>query len=141
MSLRRFAALVSASLYMAGHGIAANADPVIEGTTLHSIGMRWVVNPRVEGGKVTVAYRAAGAEWRNAAPLFAVEPDAHKPEKGKGSVEVPDGAQLFAGSLLLLEPGKDYEVKLTARNPDGSAGRESVLKARTKTEPVAPADA
>lgn len=140
MRMRRFAALMSASLVVASHGILAEADPVIEGATLHSIGMRWVMNPRVEGGKVDVAYRVAGTEWRNAAPLFAVEPGAQKPAEGKGSAEVADGAQLFAGSLLLLEPGKDYEVKLTARNADGNVARESVLKARTKTEPVAPAD-
>ena len=141
MTVRRFAALLGASLIVAGCGCAADVtDPVLEGASLHSIGMRWVLSPASEGAKIEVAYRGAGGDWRNAAPLFAVEPGAHKPAKGKGSVEVPDGAKLFAGSLLLLEPGKDYEVKLIAKNADGGVLKESVLKARTKTEPVAPKD-
>jgi hypothetical protein len=140
------AALAGVSLCLATRAfsapeIAAVLEPVIETPTLHSIGLRWVVSPAEEGARIDVAYRMMGAEWRQAAPLFRVEPGAHKPAKGPGSVQVPEGAQLYAGSLLLLEPAKDYEVKLALRHADGSAGAESVLKARTRGEPLAPADA
>ena len=43
---------------------------------------------------------------------------------------------LFAGSILDLEPGTEYEVKLTLKDPDGG-NAEKILTAKTRSEPVA----
>src|SRR5215207_1639090 len=145
MTWRRLVALVQAALWMSGAadgaspGIGASA-PVLEGTTLHSIGMRWVLDAgESEGAKIEVSFRAGDEAWRPAAPLFQVEKGAHKPAKGTSSVDVPDGAQLYAGSLLLLKPGTAYEVKLTLRSAEGVIVRAPMLKATTRNEPAAPA--
>lgn len=61
-------------------------------------------------------------------------------EQGRSSINLPSGASLFAGSVLLLRPGAEYEVRLVLADPDGG-NREAVLKARTRTEPSAPPDA
>jgi hypothetical protein len=52
---------------------------------------------------------------------------------------VPDGATLFAGSVVDLEPGTAYELRLTLDR----GGRKTIrtLTARTRAEPVVAADA
>lgn len=113
----------------------------MEAPTLHSLGMHWVVaDDEAHEAEVRVAWRKPNGEWKDGAPLFRVEKNANKPEKGEGSVDVPANATLFAGSVLWLEPGTEYEVKLNLTLPGGEP-REKVLKARTLTEPTAPKDA
>ena len=46
---------------------------------------------------------------------------------------VPDG---FAGSILNLRPGTEYECRFELRDPDGATGQTSQLvRVRTRTEP------
>ena len=52
-------------------------------------------------------------------PLLRVEKGAQKPEKGPGSVEVPADARLYAGSVLLLDPDTEYELKLNLKDEAG----------------------
>lgn len=116
-------------------------EPVLGAPTLHSLGVHWVIGgDENQNAEVRVAWRSAGGEWKDALPLLRVEQDAHKPEKGRGSVDVPDGARLYAGSVLMLAPDADYELKLSVVDPDGSS-RESLLKARTLGEPSPSKDA
>lgn len=116
------------------------SDPVLESPTLHSLGLHWIVEgDENQNAVIALAWRANGGSWHDGAPLWRVDKGAHKTPKGN-SVEVPDGSWLFAGSVVLLEPGTDYELKLSLVDPDGG-GREVILKARTASEPVAPADA
>ena len=68
------------------------------------------------------------------APLFRVERRAHLAEKYGSRLEVPDDGWLFAGSVLLLEPGTAYELRLTLKDPDGGSATRS-LKSRTRSEP------
>src|SRR5688572_7641574 len=109
-------------------------EPALDPPTLHCLGAAWVVRGDDDrDARVSVFVRKAGAaEWREGPPLFRVE-------RGAARVPAPDGAWLFAGSVVDLEPGTDYELKLALADPDGGAA-EKILKARTISEPVAPAD-
>ena len=53
---------------------------------------------------------------------------------------MPPDAWLFAGSVVLLQPDTEYELKLSLSDPDGGAA-ERLLRARTLAEPVAGAGA
>ena len=65
-------------------------------------------------------------------------------ERFGSQLKVPDDGWLFAGSVLLLETGTSYELRLTLSDPDGKgAGAKvsRVLKAQTRSEPRVPASA
>jgi hypothetical protein len=115
------------------HAAVPQGDPALEPPTLRSLGVTWVVKGDDNGNaKVDVEYRKAGAAaWKKGAPLFRVEKEFRK--------DVPDG-WMFAGSLVLLEPGTAYEIKLKLSDPDGGSA-EKTLKASTLAEPELPAAA
>ena len=116
--------------------------PVMEAPTLHSFGVHWVVGGDQNGNAVIrLDWREAGAgNWVAGMPIWRVEKGRQLNEQGRSSINLPSGASLFAGSVLLLRPGAEYEVRLVLADPDGG-NREAVLKARTRTEPSAPPDA
>src|SRR4051812_12262351 len=118
-------------------------EPALELPTLHSLGVYWVVKgDDNENATVTMEYipRKPGikAAWQKAPNLWRVEKGRHKNEKGKSSVDVPEGAWLFAGSALMLEPETQYEVKLTLTDPDGGSVEKTFTQS-TIGEPVTPA--
>ncbi len=118
------------------------ADPALDAPTMHSLGARWVIGGDDDkNAEVEVAYREAGtAPWKQGPPLFRVEKGAHKNGKGESKLPVPEGAWLFAGSLVLLAPDTAYEIRLILSDPDG--GRtEKRLRSRTRAEPVVAAGA
>src|SRR5690242_13993171 len=119
MTLRLFIALLASALLAPACATAAAIDearpvsePVLGAPTLHSLGVHWVVGGDAnQNAEVCVRLRKSGGEWKDGLPLLKVEQGAHQPEKGAGSVEVPAGARLFAGSSLLLAPDTDYELR------------------------------
>ncbi|MBM3497820.1 MAG: hypothetical protein FJX74_04030, partial [Armatimonadetes bacterium] len=116
-------------------------EPVLEDPTLHSLGAYWIiVGDENRNARVAVRYRETGTgDWLAGAPLFRVERGAHLDEKGQSTLSVPEEAWLFAGSLLMLQPGTEYEWELSLSDPDGGAAQR-VLRARTNAEPIAAAD-
>ncbi|MBA3707348.1 MAG: hypothetical protein H0W83_00845 [Planctomycetes bacterium] len=117
------------------------AEPVLEPSTTTCLGVYWIVRGDDDGdGRVALAWRVAGApEWTPGADLFRVVKGHHKQPKG-ASLDIPDDARLFAGSVLWLKPGTDYELRLSLADPDGGAA-EKILHARTAVEPFAAKDA
>ena len=74
----------------------------------------------------------------------SAERKAHLMERFGSRLAVPDQGWLFAGSLLLLEPGATYELRLTLDDPDGKgkgAKVSRVLRAQTRSEAQVPASA
>jgi hypothetical protein len=143
MKSSRLAIMFASSLLAAGVSSSPvdASEPVLETSTLHSIGMHWIISgDENRNSEIAVLWREPGGDWKKAAPLFRVEKGANKPEKGAGSLNVPENANLFAGSLISLEPDSAYEVKLNMIDPDGG-GREVLLTARTLAEPKEPGDA
>lgn len=118
------------------------ADPVLEPSTLHCLGVYWIIKgDDNKNATVGVEYRRAGEPaWRRGADLFRVEKGAQLDEKGKGDLAVPEDGWLFAGSIVLLEPDTAYELRLKLADPDGpDRGQvEKVLQARTAGEPLMP---
>jgi hypothetical protein len=112
------------------------AGPQLERPTLRSLGVYWIIQgDDNQDASIALAYRKVGdAPWRQGAPLFRVERRAHLMGKYGSRLAVPHDGWLFAGSVLLLEPGTDYELMLTLKDPDGSES-VSTMKARTRPEP------
>jgi hypothetical protein len=60
----------------------------------------------------------------------------------KGRAFCADGvAPLLAGSIFDLEPGTEYECRLTLKDPDGVEGEaEKIVKTSTRAVPITPED-
>jgi hypothetical protein len=90
----------------------------IDPPTLHNLGFRWYIEgDSNRNAAVEVAYRRKGEQqWREALPMLRVQHEvanqAYTPWRC---------GNLFAGSVMNLEPGTEYEVRLTMTDPDGEA--------------------
>jgi hypothetical protein len=118
----------------------------VEPPTLVSLGFDW----RIKGddnrnARVQLAYRKAGeAEWRQGLDLMRSQNEVVGAAPGPGG---PENAaryplfkytvdNLFAGSVLNLEPDTSYEVRLTLTDPDGVSGpKQKLATIRTRKEP------
>jgi hypothetical protein len=117
--------------------VATNAslpdEPRLEPATFHSIGVRWPVRGDANvNASIAVQYlRRGDTQWKTAFPLFRTEPEGLSPENRI------EGGWLFAGSVVDLDPGTDYAVALSLRDPDGGT-TQRVLTQRTQAEPQEP---
>lgn len=92
---------------------ALAGDSTLPGTltshsTLQSIGFQWdITGDDNHNGRCDVYYRISGAvAWKEFIPLFRVD---------------HDGVNAFAGSLLFLDQGAEYEIRLALTDPDGGS--------------------
>src|SRR5690349_18288953 len=116
-------------------------DLWIEPPTLVSIGFEW----RIEGddnrnSSVAVTYRKKGEQqWHNALPLLRLQRESVSggvPRDGGGHFYSYVAPNLFAGSILNLEPDTEYECRLVLSDPDGVRGkRDRLVSVRTRKEP------
>jgi hypothetical protein len=107
---------------------------VIEPPTLLNLGFEWFVQGDANrDASVAVAYRALGeTAWRPALPLLRLNGERIYAES-RVDVIAPN---MFAGSVLDLEPDTRYEVRLTMTDPDGVHGiAERIVTVRTRAEP------
>ncbi len=142
---RLLIALAVASRLVAADGVAAVDAPVLEPSTTTCLGVHWIVRGDDDGdARVAVAWREKGAEdWREGADLWRVGKGHHVARQAVGNgvtLEMPDDARLYAGSVLWLQPGTDYELRLQLIDGDGG-GVEHIIPARTSVEPIAAKDA
>jgi hypothetical protein len=103
--------------------------------TLENLGFWWpITGDANRNSRVTAEYRVSGeAAWRQALPLLRIGGEQVGRDREKLKYIVPDG---FAGSILNLNSGTDYEVRLTLLDPDGTSGEtKHNLKLRTRSEP------
>ena len=116
-------------------------DFVIEPPTLVSLGFEW----RISGddnrnARVDVTYRKKGEQqWRKGLPLLRLQ---HEQVSGgaprDGGVHYFNyvAPNMFAGSLLNLEPDTEYECRFVLSDPDGVKGKaEKTVMVRTRKEP------
>lgn len=106
---------------------------LIDPPTLENLGFRWYIQgDSNRNASVTVAYRKKGdREWREALPMLRVHHEIANQVFGPYRT-----GNLFAGSVLGLQPGTTYEVKFTLRDPDGGAPSEpKVVTVSTRSEP------
>ncbi len=97
-----------------------------------SIGIEWDLEGDTDhDAACSVSYRVQGTGgWAEAMPLFRVD---YEGWYEKAKAERP--FNMLAGSVLFLEPGAEYEVKLSLRDPDNPTGTERVERVRTKPWP------
>ena len=125
----------------ASQPVDAPGEPVLEEPTLHCLGAYWIVaGDEKKEFRIDMEYRKGGeTDWRKSMPMFRVRKGDSTQRKHEAQLNPPADAWLFAGSVVNLTPGTDYELKLTLVKPDG-AKIEKILKSRTASEPVDPPD-
>jgi len=113
-------------------------DFIVDAPTLENLGFRWYIDgDENRNAKVEVAFRKKGEQaWREALPMLRVQNEVvefHYPDQ-----QAILCGNLFAGSVLSLQPGMEYEVRFTMTDPDGGAPAEpKVVIAATRDVPRA----
>jgi hypothetical protein len=114
----------------------------VEPATLTSLGFEW----RIQGddnrnATVRVSYRKTGQErWHDALPLLRLQGErvtGGVPREGSGEhFNRYVAPNMFAGSILGLEPDTQYDCRLELTDPDGVMGRSvHLVSVRTRREP------
>ena len=107
----------------------------VEHPTLHNLGFDWLISgDSNRNAQVAVQFRAAGeSAWRDGLPLLRIGGEQIGRDRENLKYFVPHG---FAGSILNLLPGTEYECRFTLTDPDGASGQTiQTVKVRTRTEP------
>src|SRR4051812_12810876 len=113
---------------------------VIDPPTLINLGFEWVIQgDDNRNAKVEVSYRKQGeAQWKQGMPLMRLQGERIYQGQGVFDVISPN---MFAGSILDLEPDTAYEARFVMSDPDGMVGQSGktltkIVKARTRPEPM-----
>src|SRR5689334_21499414 len=126
------------AVLLAGNGVQAG-HMVVEPPTLICLGFEWdITGDDNRNASVEVSYRRSGAgEWKEALPLLRMGGERVFRATEHLDYTVPDR---FAGSVLDLDPGTEYEVRLTMKDPEGVTGQAvQTAKVRTRDVPKAAA--
>jgi hypothetical protein len=136
-----------------------SGDFTVEPPTLMSLGFEWrIFGDDNRNAHVDVTFRKRGErEWRKALPLMREQREligdpppagAAGPGRGGAAGNAPQPARyplfkytapnMFAGSVLNLEPDTEYECRFALADPDGVTGAaEKTFTVRTRKEPGA----
>jgi hypothetical protein len=113
-----------------------------EPPTLRSLGFEWrIAGDENRNATVEVSYRRKGEQpWRKALPLFRLQNESvvgGLPRDGDGQhFNRYVAPNMFAGSILNLEPDTVYEARLVLSDPDGVRGvKLRTVTVRTRAEP------
>lgn len=110
--------------------------------TLHSIGLEWDLPPIDESNSDQdhdafgmMRARIGTGPWTVSMPLLRIDYNYPDYVTNYGAPPEQNPWNMIAGSLLFLEPGRDYEVDVQLADPDG--GRVQLRqKIQTRPEPV-----
>jgi hypothetical protein len=113
------------------------AELVIDPPTLINLGFEWPIEgDDNRNATVEVAYRRTGENsWKQALPLLRLQGERIFQSEGVFDVISPN---MFAGSILDLEPDTSYEARFTLTDPDGlvgHAGKTTVKTVIVRTRP------
>jgi hypothetical protein len=110
---------------------------VIDPPTLINLGFEWLMQgDDNRNASVDVSYRKAGeAAWKKGMPLLRL----HGEKTTQPNVFNLVQPNMFAGSILDLEPDTAYQVRLVLTDPDGvggpAANATKTVTVRTRPEP------
>ena len=110
---------------------------VVEHPTLTNLGFEWHIEGDANrNAKVDVSFRKPGeSAWRTGLPLARIHNE-HVYQRNVFDLVAPN---MFAGSVLDLEPGTAYEVRFVLADPDGvggpAGGATQTVTVRTRPEP------
>ena len=111
---------------------------VVERPTLINLGFEWHIDGDANrNARVQVSFRKQGeTTWRDGLPLARLHGE-QVVQRNVFNLVVPN---MFAGSLLDLEPGTAYEARFVLSDPDGVVGPAAdatkVVTVRTRPEPT-----
>jgi len=96
----------------------------VEPPTLLNLGFEWSIQGDANrNASVSVQYRQTGeTEWRQGLPLLRIGGENVYRRRENLDYTVPDG---FAGSILNLKPGTEYECRFQLTDPDGVTGENT----------------
>ena len=137
--MKTFFRLATLSFALSAAAFAQNATTsgkfVVEHPTLLNLGFEWAIDGDANrNAAVTVQFRATGeSSWREALPLVRIGGERIFRAREHFDYTVPHG---FAGSILNLKPGTEYECRFQMSDPDGVTGQASqTVKVKTRSEP------
>jgi hypothetical protein len=110
--------------------------------TLVSLGFEWrIAGDENRNASVDVTFRKKGDQkWRKGLPLLRLQHEVVSggtPREGSGHYFSYVAPNMFAGSLLNLEPDTEYECHFVLADPDGVKGKaEKTVIVRTRKEPM-----
>jgi hypothetical protein len=130
--LLTFVCLGDSSSAATGEPRVKPGEFVVDHPTLINLGFEWVVQgDDNRNAHVDVSYRRQGdTSWKQGLPLLRLQGERIY-QQGSWNVVSPN---MFAGSILDLEPDTTYEARFAMSDPDGIAGQSA--KAVTKTVTV-----
>ncbi len=134
LHLDRDAVVLAQGPDMPGHAVAPG-ELLVEPPTLINLGFEWsIAGDDNRNAAVEVAYRRQGeTEWSPALPLLRLQRERIF-VGNQFDVVVPN---MFAGSILDLEPDTAYEARFVMADPDGVIGEANrTVTVRTRAEPV-----
>ncbi len=108
---------------------------IIDPPTIENLGFRWYIEgDSNRNASVAVAFRKKGrTQWKNALPMLRVHNEVANQRYGPYRT-----GNMFAGSVLFLEPATEYEVRFIMSDPDGGAPpKPKIVTAATRAEPRA----
>jgi hypothetical protein len=108
---------------------------VVEHPTLLNLGFEWAIRGDANrNATVAVQFRAVGESgWRQALPLVRIGAESVYRRRENLEYTVPDG---FAGSILNLQSGTEYECSFQLTDPDGASGQTAhTVRVKTRSEP------
>ena len=107
----------------------------VEHPTLHNLGFEWsITGDDNRDASVAVEFRKVGdSSWREALPLVRIGGERVFRNREHLDYTVPDG---FAGSILNLDSGTEYECRFRLTDPDGATGDTTQsVRVETRSEP------
>src|SRR6266566_616077 len=112
---------------------------IIDHPTLINLGFEWLIQgDDNRNAQVDVSYRKQGeTQWKQGLPLLRLQGERIYQNQGVFDVVSPN---MFAGSILDLEPDTTYEARFAMSDPDGFLGQSvktvtRTVTARTRPEP------
>lgn len=140
------ASLTSVAALVSGPAFADNSTTAgkfsVERPTILSLGFEW----RISGddnrnAKVEVSYRKKGeSAWHAGLPMLRLGGEVvngGRPVKGGTFYYDYTAPDMFAGSVLNLQPDTDYECRFVLSDPDGASGTtEQTVTVRTRKVPT-----
>jgi len=119
----------------------AGGEFFVDPPTLVSLGFEWrITGDDNRNARIDVTFRKKGESvWRKALPLLRLQREqvpGGTPRDGGGHYFSYVAPNMFAGSILDLEPDTEYECRFVLSDPDGVKGKaERTVLVRTRAEP------
>ena len=116
-------------------GAVTAGEFIVDPPTLINLGFEWFVQgDDNRNASVDVSYRKQGTtDWKQALPMLRLQGERIK----QGDQIDVISPNMFAGSILDLEPNTAYEARFVLRDPDGVSGQATkTVTVKTRPEPM-----